>query len=125
MESLWADYRVLEILFWNSSLALFFVRLLREGRLALQAAEEPTDDQGGVVALLGAVEPRQVPLQEAGQAVGAIADGVGGDRGVVQEGLGLGVIQERHRDTSETGDVSSSRFRICERAAAVTENRLQ
>ena len=62
--------------------------------LALQAAEQAADDQGGVLALLGAIELGQIALEEAGQAVGAVADGVGGDGGVVQEGLGLGVIQE-------------------------------
>jgi hypothetical protein len=69
--------------------------------LALQAADQSADDQGGVLTLLGAVELRQVPLEEGGQAVGAVVDGVGGDGGVVQEGLSLGVIQERHRGASE------------------------
>ena len=52
--------------------------------------------EGGVVALLDAIELGQVALEKARQAVGAAADGVGRDGGVVQEGLGLGVIQERH-----------------------------
>ncbi len=68
--------------------------------LALQAAEQPVDDQGGVLPLLGAVEPRQIPLQEGGQAVGAVADRVGCDGGVAQQGLSLGVSQQRHRWTS-------------------------
>ena len=64
--------------------------------LALQAAEQAADDQGGVVALLDAIELGQIALQEPGQPVGTAPDGVGSDGGVVQEGLGLGVIQERH-----------------------------
>src|SRR5512135_3902590 len=72
---------------------------LKNGRAAglpLQAAEESADDQGGVLTLLGALEPGQVPLDEGGQAIRAVADGVGGDGGVVQEGRSLRMIQERH-----------------------------
>ena len=72
----------------------------RLARLAFQAAEEPRDDRAGMGLLRDAVEPRQVPPEEAGQAVGAVADGVRTDRGVVQEGLSLGMIQERHRESS-------------------------
>ena len=64
--------------------------------LSLHAAQETTDDQGGVVTLLDAVEARKVPLEEARHAVGTVTDRVGGDDGVVQEGLSLGMIQERH-----------------------------
>src|SRR6266511_752170 len=45
--------------------------------LALQSAEEPADDQGGVLALLGAIELGQIALEKGGQTVGAVADGVG------------------------------------------------
>jgi hypothetical protein len=61
--------------------------------LALQSAEKPADDQGGVLALLDAVKPGEVALEKAGQTVGAVTDGVGRDGGVAQKGLGLGVLQ--------------------------------
>jgi hypothetical protein len=61
--------------------------------LALQSAEEPADDRGGIRALLGAIELGQRAPEEAGQTVGAVSDGLGRDDGVVQEGLGLGVLQ--------------------------------
>ena len=64
--------------------------------LALQAAEQAADDEGGVGPLLGAVEAGQVALQEGGEPVLAAADLLGGQDGVGQEGLGVGVIQERH-----------------------------
>ena len=59
--------------------------------LTLQSAEAPANDRGGVRALLGAIELGQIALKKAGQTVGAVADGVGRDGGVVQQGLGLGV----------------------------------
>ena len=50
--------------------------------------------KGGVDTQLDAVGPGEIPLEEAGQAVGAVTDGAWGDDGVAQEGLGLGVLQE-------------------------------
>ena len=64
--------------------------------LALQAAEQAADDEGGVGPLLDAVEARQVALQEGGEPVLAAADLIGCHGGISQEGLGVGVIQERH-----------------------------
>ena len=46
--------------------------------------------------LLGPAEAGQVALEERGEPVLAAADGLGGQDGVGQEGLGVGVIQERH-----------------------------
>jgi hypothetical protein len=66
----------------------------RLGGLALKAAESAADDQGRGGPLLGAVEPRQVTLEEGRQAVGLALDGVGGDHGVRQECLGLGIVQQ-------------------------------
>ena len=64
--------------------------------LALQPAEQAADDERGVGPLLGAVEARQVALQEGRDPVLAAADLLGGHDGVGQEGLGVGVFQERH-----------------------------
>ena len=69
--------------------------------LALQTADQAVDDKRGVDSLLDAIELGQVTLEEGGQPVGAALNSVGGDVGVVQEGLSLGVIQERHRGASE------------------------
>ena len=66
----------------------------RLGGLAFQAAEPAADDQGRGGPLLDAVEPGQVALEEGRQAVGLARDGIGGDHGVRQDGLGLGMIQE-------------------------------
>ena len=62
--------------------------------LALQAAQQPADDERGVLALFGAIELGQVTFQEARQVVRAVPNGVGENGGVVQERLSLGVIQE-------------------------------
>ena len=62
--------------------------------LALQAAEQAADDEGGVVALLGPSEAGQVAFEESGESVLAAADGLGGQDGVGQDGLGFGVFQE-------------------------------
>ena len=64
--------------------------------LAFQAAEEAVDDGGGMSAVFDAVEAWEVALEEGGQAAPAALDGLGGERGVGQEGLGVGVIQEAH-----------------------------
>ena len=77
------------------------------------------------VALLDAIEPGQIALEEAGQAVGAVSDGVGGDDGVVQEGLGLGVIQERHGGASVRCSISFLAFRISSHPAMSEKDRLQ
>src|SRR5262249_34348787 len=63
--------------------------------LALEAAEQAADYQGGGRPLLGAVEPRQVAPEEGGQAVPAAADLVGRQDRVGQQGLSIGVVQER------------------------------
>jgi len=58
--------------------------------LALQPAEQAADDEGGVGPLLGAIEARQVALQEGRDPVLATADVVGRHDGVGQEGLSSG-----------------------------------
>ena len=50
--------------------------------------------------VLDAGEPGEIALEKAGQSVGQSANGFGGDGGVVQEGLGLGLLQERHNVSS-------------------------
>ena len=97
----------------------------RLGGLALQAAEPAADDQGGRGPLLDAVEPRQVALEEGRQAVGPVPDGVGGDDGVGQEGLGLGMIQERHREPSGRAASPPEEIMVGETRPEVTRNRLQ
>jgi hypothetical protein len=62
--------------------------------LALQAAEEAADDEGGVGPLFDPVETRQVASQERGEPVLTAADLLGCYDGVGQEGLGFGVVQE-------------------------------
>src|SRR5262249_62082135 len=66
----------------------------RLGGLALQPGELAAEDRGGVGALLGAVEQRQVAVQEGGQVPAASADGSGADVGLVQQGLGVGGFQD-------------------------------
>jgi hypothetical protein len=68
--------------------------------LAFQAAEEPADDRAGMGLVFDAVEPREVALQEGGQAVLTACDGLGGEGGVGQQGLSVGVIQETHGEPS-------------------------
>jgi hypothetical protein len=53
-----------------------------------------------VAALLLAVEQREVAVQEAGDVVTAPADVAGRDLGVGEEGLGLGLVQQRHGEIS-------------------------
>ena len=50
--------------------------------------------------LLDAVEVRQVALQERGEPVLAALNLLGSHDGISQEGLGVGVVQEGHGDTS-------------------------
>ena len=64
--------------------------------LAFQAADEPADDERGVVAMLDAIELREVAVEEASQSVRTASNGIGRDDRVVQEGLGIGVLQQRH-----------------------------
>ncbi|AMV40939.1 hypothetical protein VT85_26125 (plasmid) [Planctomyces sp. SH-PL62] len=64
--------------------------------LAPQPAEQAPDDEGGVAALLGPAEPRQIAPEERGEPALAAADGLGGQDGVGQERLGVGVVEERH-----------------------------
>src|SRR5262249_27021988 len=80
------------------------------------ATEEAADDQRRVVALLAAIEVGQVALEEAGEAVGTTGDGLRGEDRVVQEGLGLGLIQERHGRGSPAHAVSASGFRVTDSA---------
>ncbi len=68
--------------------------------LAFQAAEEPAEDRAGMGPVFDAVEPREVALQEGGQAVLTTRDGLGGEGGIGQQGLGVGVIQEAHGEPS-------------------------
>jgi hypothetical protein len=74
--------------------------------LSLQPAEQPADDERGVGPLLGSIEARRIALQEGRDPVLAAADLVGGHDGVGQEGLGVGVFQERHGGPS--GRISSA-----------------
>ena len=64
--------------------------------LALQPAEQAADDERGVGPLLGAVEAWQRALQEGRHPALTAADLVGGHDGIGQEGLGVGMFQERH-----------------------------
>ena len=68
----------------------------RFASLPLQAAEQATDHESGVLPLLDPVELGQVALEKANQSIGAAANSLGQDRSVVQECLGLGMIEERH-----------------------------
>jgi hypothetical protein len=68
----------------------------RLARRAPQAAEQAPDDEGGAGAPLGAAEAGQRAAEEGGEAILAAADGLGGEDGVGQEGLGSGMIEERH-----------------------------
>jgi hypothetical protein len=68
--------------------------------LAFQAAEEAADDRRGMGVVFDAVEPWEIALEEGGQAVLAAGDGLGGEGGVGQEGLGVGMIQETHGEPS-------------------------
>jgi hypothetical protein len=64
----------------------------RRAGLARPAAEEPVEDRAGLGPGCAAVEPREGALQEGGHAVRAAFDGLRGEGGVGQEGLGVGVI---------------------------------
>jgi hypothetical protein len=64
--------------------------------LALQAAEKPTDDEGGVVTLLGPPEAGQVAFEESGESILTAPDGLGAQSRVGEDGLGVGMVQERH-----------------------------
>jgi hypothetical protein len=69
----------------------------------MQVAEASLDDDARQVALLGAVEAGQVALQEGGEAGAAAGDVIGGQRGVGEQGLGLGVFEQGHGGPSGPG----------------------
>jgi hypothetical protein len=68
--------------------------------LPLQAAEQAPDEGRGMATLLLAREQGEVAFQESRDVVTATTDIVGGNLGVVEQGLGLGVIKQRHGGTS-------------------------
>ena len=72
----------------------------RFARFALQAAEQAADNGAGVVAVLATIEPGQITLEEAGQTVSTGRDGGRREVRIVQENLGFGMVQERHRCAS-------------------------
>ncbi|AGA27916.1 hypothetical protein [Singulisphaera acidiphila] len=59
-----------------------------------QATEESANDSGGVGAMFGPIEFREIALEESGQAVRTALDGFGCEDQVVQEVLSFGVIQK-------------------------------
>jgi hypothetical protein len=72
----------------------------RFGGLALQAADEATNDQGGVLALLLAIEAGEITTEEPPQAITTATNGLGCERRIVEKGLGVGMIEESHRSVS-------------------------
>jgi hypothetical protein len=64
--------------------------------LALQIAEQAGDDKAGVLALLLAVEERQIPRQEARQPCAASGEVGGLDGSFVQQRLSLGAFEQGH-----------------------------
>jgi hypothetical protein len=80
---------------WTPASTAIGSQVLRCSRLS-----RPRDDEGGVGPLLGAIEARQVALQEGRDPVLATADLVGRHDGVGQEGLGVRMIQERRGSPS-------------------------
>src|SRR5205823_1694149 len=72
----------------------------RFGGLALQVAEEAANDQGGVVALLLAIEEREITAEESPQAVATAPNGLGCEDRIFEEGLGVGIVEQRHRAAS-------------------------
>src|SRR5262249_31784312 len=83
------------------------------GGLALQAGELAAQHGQGMVALLGAVEQGEVALGEGGQAVGAGADGVGGNFGDREQGPGVGVVEDVHGGLHKDTAVQCSRDVSC------------
>ena len=69
-------------------------------RPRMTAAEPAADDQGRSGPLLDAIEAGQIALEKIRQAVVSSPDGFRHDDGISQQGLGLGMIQERHRVSS-------------------------
>jgi len=72
----------------------------RFGGLALQVAEEAPNDQGGVVALLLAIEVGEVTAEEPPQAVATAPNGLGCEDRILEEGLGVGMVEQRHHAAS-------------------------
>src|SRR3954451_1184680 len=72
----------------------------RFGGLALQAADEAPNDQGGVLALFLAIEAGKVTTEEPPQTLAAATNGLGCERRIVEKGLGGGMIEESHRAVS-------------------------
>lgn len=64
------------------------------GGLALQAREFAVENDLGQLTLFGAEEAGEVAAQEDAQAAEAAANSGGGNLGIGQEGLGLGVLQQ-------------------------------
>ncbi len=89
----------------------------RFGGLALQAADEATNDQGGVVALLLAIEVGEITAEEPPQAVAAAPDGLGCEDRIVEKGLGVGMV-----DTTVLG-WTRSRLKPRRRTARSPDNR--
>jgi hypothetical protein len=88
----------------------------RFGGLALQAAEQTADNHGGVVALLLPIEPGQVALEEAGQAIATAADRLGGEGSIVEQRLSVGMVEQRHGQISfgtESTLIVTSVARLC------------
>src|SRR3954451_490967 len=56
----------------------------RFGSLALQAADEATNDQGGVLALLLAIESGEIATEESPQVIAAATNGLGCERRIVE-----------------------------------------
>jgi hypothetical protein len=65
------------------------------GNRPLNLAEAALDDEGGQVALVGAIVERRIAPQEAGHAALTGADRGGREHGVIEAFLGLGVSQQR------------------------------
>jgi len=79
----------------------------RFGGLALQAADEATNDQSGVRALLLAIEAREITTEEPPQALAAATNGLGCERRIIEKGLGVGMIEESHRGVSSASPRST------------------
>ena len=62
--------------------------------LALQATDQPAEDQVGVGPVFGPVEVGQVAFEEGGEPILAALDCFGGQDGVGQEGLSVGMVDD-------------------------------
>jgi len=77
--------------------------------LALQAADEATNDQVGVVALLPAIESAEITAEEPPQAVTAAPNGLGCEDRILEKGLGVGMVEQGHRAVSYQSQATSVR----------------